>query len=583
MRKILFLIAPLVVASWAMAQPALRLKNLHLDLRRTTEAGGAPPKTRNPGYSHLLLQFENDPSDLQLNELRRRGVAVLSYVPDFAFLVSAGDGVSLDGMGILSVGRLAPEEKISPGLGNALGGDATIWVLAEFYPDVGQNMARAIATEAGFLIRENPDLLPNHLLLSGTVQQVSALAQWDEVSYIFPAAWELISGTTARGCAGGLTNRGVAGQSVAAVGDGWDGPGRGGADLRYAWSHLTERLPAAATEAELVRALNEWAKYAKLTFTETTDGQANRTLAILFAGGDHGDGYPFDGPGGVLAHAFYPNPINPEPIAGDIHFDSDESWKIGAELDVFSVALHEAGHALGLGHSDRPGAVMYPYHHSVKGLTQEDIDAILELYAAQDGSPGTPAGPLELALSAPASPTSAPSIAVSGTTTGGSGAVLVTWSTNQGYAGAAQGSANWTIASIPLNIGDNTVTIVARDSQQNQVSRSFTITRLTSNPPPGNPPPGGDKTPPSLVILSPPTTNYSTSANSIVVRGTAQDNAGVVSVTWSSSNGNSGTASGTTDWATPPIPLYIGATTITIRVNDAAGNTGWRSMTITRF
>ena len=42
-------------------------------------------------------------------------------------------------------------------------------------------------------------------------------------------------------------------------------------------------------------------------------------------------------------------PLNPEPIAGDMHFDNDESWRIGANLDVFSVALHETGHALGLG------------------------------------------------------------------------------------------------------------------------------------------------------------------------------------------------------------------------------------------
>lgn len=65
-----------------------------------------------------------------------------------------------------------------------------------------------------------------------------------------------------------------------------------------------------------------WADYANLNFTEVAN---NADIVILWGAGNHGDGFPFDGTNGVLAHAFFPPPDGGA-FSGDIHFDEDEQW-----------------------------------------------------------------------------------------------------------------------------------------------------------------------------------------------------------------------------------------------------------------
>ncbi|XP_019185244.1 PREDICTED: metalloendoproteinase 5-MMP-like [Ipomoea nil] len=125
-------------------------------------------------------------------------------------------------------------------------------------------------------------------------------------------------------------------------------------------------------------ALRDWHNVGHFSFQRTQYEHAD--LKFSLARGDHGDGVPFDGPGGNYAHAF-------SPTIGICHFDADENWvdhdPSPHSLDIRSVAIHEIGHLLGLDHSEVPGAVMwseFEYGQKRRDLTPDDINGIRALY-----------------------------------------------------------------------------------------------------------------------------------------------------------------------------------------------------------
>lgn len=120
-------------------------------------------------------------------------------------------------------------------------------------------------------------------------------------------------------------------------------------------------------------ALVEWQTSFNITFIETTEIK-NADIKLSFQSGDHGDYYNFDGPGGVLAHAYYPHETTHR---GVVHLDADEYWDYEF---LYCVILHELGHTFGLGHSSVKEAVMAPFYHGASKLHEDDRNGIGDLY-----------------------------------------------------------------------------------------------------------------------------------------------------------------------------------------------------------
>ncbi|MDC0936064.1 matrixin family metalloprotease, partial [Pirellulales bacterium] len=182
-----------------------------------------------------------------------------------------------------------------------------------------------------------------------------------------------------------------------------------GVTITYSYSNfLNGNLPGGTSVEDLIAATEEalglWAANAPLHFQEIVDSGPPPSEAF-YDPGSHPDirigHHLIDGPSSVLAHAYFPR--EGAGRAGDVHFDSGDSWTIGPSggFDVVEVMLHELGHSLGLGHEPTSGetAIMNPFYggrFSGLGtgfLFDDDIAGIQAIYGEGEGSV-TPLQPL---------------------------------------------------------------------------------------------------------------------------------------------------------------------------------------------
>ena len=147
----------------------------------------------------------------------------------------------------------------------------------------------------------------------------------------------------------------------------------GSPELGTAGGTVTWAVDDSISQAELQSinaAFAEWSEVANIQFQEvssTADADIDFSNSAIDGAGNVLGVTGFSFSGGQLQSA-------------DIQFDSGDNLS-GSEFTL--VAIHEIGHAIGLGHfNDDPAVMNSTANFSLTGLAQSDIDGIVALYGA---------------------------------------------------------------------------------------------------------------------------------------------------------------------------------------------------------
>lgn len=148
---------------------------------------------------------------------------------------------------------------------------------------------------------------------------------------------------------------------------------------------MNAKFSTATWEAQIEKAAAVWEAVANVNLAIVPDNGA----AVGSAGNQQGD--PNFGDiriggmaqsSGQLAFTYSPPPYNGGTLAGDMFFNTNQSWQVnGSTYDLETVAIHEFGHALGMGHSAIAAACMYAgYTTTRQSLNADDVSGVQSIY-----------------------------------------------------------------------------------------------------------------------------------------------------------------------------------------------------------
>ncbi len=157
--------------------------------------------------------------------------------------------------------------------------------------------------------------------------------------------------------------------------------------LSRLYQTLSPVAPAQSWQNEILRAYQSWLAPANIDISIVEDsGQPLGTTGAVQGDARFGDiriaAAPFGGSDEIAIGS--PFSWTGTTLSGDLILNSEKLFEIGTAsplaFDIYSVAVHEAGHSLGLDHSSVPNSVLNESYHDVTQLGAGDVANVHKLY-----------------------------------------------------------------------------------------------------------------------------------------------------------------------------------------------------------
>jgi hypothetical protein len=137
------------------------------------------------------------------------------------------------------------------------------------------------------------------------------------------------------------------------------------------------------------------------------------------------------------------------------------------------------------------------------------------------------------------------------------------------------GTFAWSVATVRLVPGTNTVTVLVSDDTRRTVGRSIQVQVAATTADP--------LAAPRLALTTPASYSFLWPGETVTLQGTAASAVGINRVSWRVSNGTTGTATGTTTWVMTGVRLIPGFNTISLIARDTQGRETEQVVTVFRY